>query len=210
MDDFERAACSPLASRGRSKVLEKAHPSDRAPLQVEKAKAAPPTRWGPDGQIMTCHRCGSERHLIADCQQKGKGKGKGSSHLEEGLFAGYGGGTAAGWPSDGAGSAIVSGVSVAAEHYSRSDNDVPLVLFDQKGDEIPAEVAEPYRATSQWQVSVRSLVELYDSTTWTLPSALPTSGQESHSWLSEHQGGVPPPTGVGGEQDPEDDGDAEE
>ena len=50
------------------------------------------------------------------------------------------------WPSEGAG-AIFSGVSVAAEQFTLSENDAPLVLLDEN----PEDVEETSWATYQWR-----------------------------------------------------------
>ena len=173
---------------------------------------------------MTCYKCGSDRHLSGSCPLKGKGKAKGRSHFSDSLFAGY---NASGtsvptmlWPSEGAGT-IFSGVSVATEQYTLSDNDAPLISLE----ELPADVEESSRATDQWQPSVRSLVELYNTASWTQPrssSSPPASGQESHGqesrgWQPTYSCGTSVLTNVvdwqlpeGTSQSPDEDADAEE
>ena len=70
-----------------------------------------------------------------------------------------------------------------------------MVLLDQDGNEIPEAVADQYRATSQHQPSVHSLVALYDamdkvdSPSRSRTAAPPTSGQESHSCVPSHLSG---------------------
>ena len=125
---------------------------------------------GPSAEA-TCFKCGSAQHWASHCP-KGDGKSKSRSHFADGLF-GYGV-----WPADGAGSSMFSGVSVGAEHYALEDNDAPLTLLDEHGDALPEEVAEPYRASSQWRAPVRSLVEIYESSRWTQPTATPVEDPE--------------------------------
>ena len=133
---------------------------------------------------MTCHRCGSDKHLIMDCKMKGKGKGKIRSHFDEGLWAGYSGGGSplTIWPSTDIGSEMFSGVTVAAEENGataateyfqmtpRPPHATLAVLDEEVADPYPEPDEpsdepsdEPYRATSQRPHSVQNLVDMYQS-----------------------------------------------